>query len=1114
MANKNYLNLNLNTAVRNNNPGNIKAAGGKPYQGQVGVSGQFVQFKDVLSGTRALIKTVAQFMASTKNGGYGLNTVALFLSRYAPSSENNTNAYVRAMCAYTGFEKDQVLKVNKSNVLSIAGYISIHEGFSVTKADASGLDSFADINPFKGLTKDELEAGWAEFYKVESYRKYLDSDSKELEASKVEDKVDEDKLATTDVRSAKLEGYFTYIHTNGQYTKLDDIIVNLNKWKEDGKTYVSSETILNDQGNRASVRASYTSFDNVPQGQEASKINVGTVLRIKTSYLQSVNQLLTYNSYVYPTSSFAAFIPDQLRQLFENSGYVEKYKLSKGGPVQSVEKRHLAISVWFWCKAGGSNKNGGFINATPFVISLNTSQTKNGGNFSMSLAPVTCECDSNGWLMRRAGYSEFIDDKKRSRNFAFKDNVVRQASSGSLERNSFLFHNLVQRNDIVWIRFEELQLEDGRDSDFQVKPNPSDIPNKVYDMIGLVDRNPISYQAGSNDVSIIVTGRDLVKPLIDESLYFMNMPPKNESLADLQGIFQNDNPENFGRAVRGLISQQRSPITNFFEYVQPTLSNIVSFIFSSLAFVEICPDRVFSGYQFRINEDGTSSDVRSIYQAYLEKTNEVKTFVGAGIWSIIKVIIDQDSVGNRVSVDQSLATFEGSIFASLQKYIQEPFVELLSDTYGDQYFFTIRQPPFNKAGFYSLIKDELVVDIDESDVEGDTLDWYDGPIYSWYRLLPANMNQAGGYLTAEMATLYPVVYFRQYAELFGNRGYDVASNYLTVREDALIEKKNLVGNTQAKQFYEDLRFLIESTVYLPFTRQGTIVLNGRRKIKRGLYVRYKPTNEIFYVDAVSQSYNINMTQVDRKTVLSVSRGMVDKNINGVETLPLYFDLVDFKDKQEQVEKRQEQVMEYKRLPIYFDTDLDYPIVVDQKNLRSDDELDVDKRSAMFQEAEKALMELAGRLDLDSTLRVELIGYTDPDLSDEYNQRLSIRRAKNVKNRLLELVKDRASADSRITTTGKGEIKTSSDKSNLEPTVADKILDRRVDARITTTSNIAPKDQGAANNSINWKLKDNVLNFFLSRKQLCNNTLNVEVASNETSTPTELEFKHDPKHAVR
>lgn len=40
---------------------------------------------------------------------YGLNTIRGMISRYAPPSENNTEAYIAAICEWTGIAADEVL---------------------------------------------------------------------------------------------------------------------------------------------------------------------------------------------------------------------------------------------------------------------------------------------------------------------------------------------------------------------------------------------------------------------------------------------------------------------------------------------------------------------------------------------------------------------------------------------------------------------------------------------------------------------------------------------------------------------------------------------------------------------------------------------------------------------------------------------------------------------------------------------------------------------------------------------------------------------------------------------------------------------------------------------
>src|SRR5690554_641312 len=88
-----------------------------------------------------------------------------------------------------------------------------------------------------------------------------------------------------------------------------------------------------------------------------------------------------------------------------------------------------------------------------------------------------------------------------------------------------------------------------------------------------------------------------------------------------------------------------------------------------------------------------------------------------------------------------------------------------------------------------------------------------------------------------------------------------------------------------------------TTIYKPFTRKGTIIVNGDRRLKKGTWFYYKPTNEIFYILSVTQSYS---SSIDRTTVIQVERGMVldyvtgDRtiNVNGKDVELSYFNIVD------------------------------------------------------------------------------------------------------------------------------------------------------------------------------------------------------------------------------
>ena len=79
----------------------------------------------------------------------------------------------------------------------------------------------------------------------------------------------------------------------------------------------------------------------------------------------------------------------------------------------------------------------------------------------------------------------------------------------------------------------------------------------------------------------------------------------------------------------------------------------------------------------------------------------------------------------------------------------------------------------------------------------------------------------------------------------------------------------------------DLLFLIESTAYLPFTRKGTVKVNGDRRIKVGSFVRIDSTDELYYVTGVNNNLSIG-NSIERTTMITVERGMKWDLIKGVD----------------------------------------------------------------------------------------------------------------------------------------------------------------------------------------------------------------------------------------
>lgn len=176
------------------------------------------------------------------------------------------------------------------------------------------------------------------------------------------------------------------------------------------------------------------------------------------------------------------------------------------------------------------------------------------------------------------------------------------------------------------------------------------------------------------------------------------------------------------------------------------------------------------------------------------------------------------------------------------------------------------------------IQDEafpLIINISEDDVFRDSFRRTQ-TAFSWYQI-----NDRGNFAGQNTSLGHvPSIYFDEYAQVFGNRKMEVTSNYSDYRffegkEDG--DEANLFAE-QASQL---LSFLVETNIHLPFTREGSFTMNGDRRIKKGNYIYYRPTREVFYVERVTNSMSIEGS-MDRTTTVNVSRGMIIDYIDGVE----------------------------------------------------------------------------------------------------------------------------------------------------------------------------------------------------------------------------------------
>lgn len=129
--------------LRNNNPLNIeKTKGSNPWQGEIvpSADSRFAQFTSIAYGYRAAFKLLNNYQRK-----YGLDTLRKLISRWAPSTENNTDKYVEFVAERSLVSPDvRITITNKDIMIAVVAAMSAYEnGINANMRDVeSGWDLF------------------------------------------------------------------------------------------------------------------------------------------------------------------------------------------------------------------------------------------------------------------------------------------------------------------------------------------------------------------------------------------------------------------------------------------------------------------------------------------------------------------------------------------------------------------------------------------------------------------------------------------------------------------------------------------------------------------------------------------------------------------------------------------------------------------------------------------------------------------------------------------------------------------------------------------------------------------------------------------------------------
>lgn len=98
----------MSRGLKNNNPGNIEKNSDK-FQGEALPSQdiRFKQFKSMPYGYRAMFVTLHTYLVK-----YGRNTIEKIINAWAPSVENHTENYIKAVERWSGVPRNKVLNAS------------------------------------------------------------------------------------------------------------------------------------------------------------------------------------------------------------------------------------------------------------------------------------------------------------------------------------------------------------------------------------------------------------------------------------------------------------------------------------------------------------------------------------------------------------------------------------------------------------------------------------------------------------------------------------------------------------------------------------------------------------------------------------------------------------------------------------------------------------------------------------------------------------------------------------------------------------------------------------------------------------------------------------------
>lgn len=309
-----------------------------------------------------------------------------------------------------------------------------------------------------------------------------------------------------------------------------------------------------------------------------------------------------------PNNDFYAFASEEIQRIFEAFSYSSE-----------IDKSNCDVEVIGWFKQGNlfgerkkhvSDVRGAWFDLSPYVTSLNASVNGNGGSFSVRLPII-------GMVGIVEGFAELPDfgGRMKSRTpvstlWSFGDKNKNFYAKKSLETAQLgnLFSSLISYNDLIFLSFS-------RNTDIEAESLGERVAANSWDIIGLVDDVQVNLNGSAGSGYVEITGRDLMKLLIEDGSYFFNPSSSysaesiyaNEAEASANGgvyRVRGDAADvtDLGDGGRGLIKRLRNMSNEIDIFAYRPMREIIYIlkgVVSQLSNIEVVPGQIFDFWENR-----------------------------------------------------------------------------------------------------------------------------------------------------------------------------------------------------------------------------------------------------------------------------------------------------------------------------------------------------------------------------------------------------------------------------------------------------------------------------------------------------------------------------------